>query len=108
MYVPYYENSQCAYLYNDNFIRVYDSVPLNNSTIGYTDYLLNHHYLSRRGTTTFSQYSSLPVCSDNVTTNFYYRVDIYEILVIFFLFIFINYFMLSKLYRALFRGRALK
>lgn len=108
MYVPNYESGNCAYLYNDNFIRVYETTPSYNSTINYTDYLITSHYISRNGTQTFNSYSTLPVCSDNVSTNFYDRVDIFEIIIIFVIFISINYFMISKLYKALFRGRALK
>lgn len=108
MYVPNYESGNCAYLYNDNFIRVYETTPTYNSSINYTDYLITSHYISRTGTQTFTSYSTLPVCSDNVSTNFYDRVDIFEIIIIFVIFISINYLMISKLYKALFRGRALK
>ena len=40
MYVPNYENGNCAYLYNDNFIRVYETTPTYNSSVNYTDYLI--------------------------------------------------------------------
>lgn len=104
LYVPNYRSGQCAYLYNDNFIRVYDEVPRYNSTIDYTDYLLSHHYISRRGSTTFSNYSTLPTCYSNVSDNFYYRVDITDILIISTLIIGWTWFLISKLVKTLLRG----
>lgn len=108
LYVPVYNNGNCAYLYSDNFIRVYDSQPTYNSNIHYIDYLINHHYMSREGTQQFGNYTTLPTCSDSVTTNYYYRTDILDILLIFCIFILLNYYLISRLYKALFRGRALK
>lgn len=104
MYVPNYTDGQCAYVYSDNFIRVYDEVPRNNATITYTDYLLSHHYLSRRGATTFSSYSTLPICSSDVTTNFYRRVDITEIVLLATILIGWTWFLVSKLVKTLLRG----
>ena len=64
-------SSNCAYVYDKDTIRVYESQPYYNSTISYTDYFLNSNYLTRNGTTTFSQYSNLPICLDyeDFTTN---------------------------------------
>lgn len=104
MYVPVYENGNCAYLYSDNFIRVYDTHPTSNSSIHYIDYLINNHYLSREGYQTFTTYSTLPVCSDEVTTNFYQRTDILDILIIFTLFVGFNWFLISKLVKTLLKG----
>lgn len=105
MYVPNYTNGQCAYLYNDRFIRVYDTRPTYNSTVGYTDYLFDSHYLSRRGESTFSNYSTLPTCSTNVTTNFYARNDIFEIVCLFTIFVGWTWFLVSKLVKTLLHGR---
>lgn len=104
MYVPRYENGNCAYLYSDNFIRVYDVHPTNNSSVHYVDYLINNHYLEREGVQNFSTYSTLPVCSDNVTTNFYQRTDIFQIVIIALAFISLNWFLVSKLVKTLLRG----
>lgn len=104
MYVPNYTDNQCAYVYDANFIRVYDSTPRYNSTINYTDYNYNAHYLSREGQTTFNQYSSLPICSDNVSTNFYERTDITDIIILFTIIVGFNWFLISKLVKTLLRG----
>ena len=104
MYVPNYTSSNCAYLYSDNFIRVYDTEPTYNSNVHYTDYLLSHHYLSREGYQSFGSYSTLPICRDDVTTNFYQRVDILEILLIFTIFVGWTWFLVSKLVKTLLKG----
>lgn len=104
MYVPIYETGNCAYVYDSNWIRVYDTRPSYNSTINYVEYNYNSHYLSRVGSTTFTNYSNLPVCYDNITTNFYRRTDIADILIIFTIFIGFNWFLISKLVKTLLRG----
>lgn len=104
MYVPYYESTNCAYVYDANWIRVYESRPTSNSTINYVEYNYNSHYLSRTGSTTFSTYSTLPTCRNDVTTNFYQRTDICEILIIFTIFVGFNWFLISKLVKTLLRG----
>lgn len=104
MYVPNYSNGNCAYLYNDRFIRVYDTTPTYNSTINYTDYLFDSHYLSRTGSTTFSNYSTLPICSSNITTNFFYRNDILDIVLLFTIFVGFNWFLVSKLVKTFLHG----
>lgn len=108
MYVPVYNNDNCAYLYSDNFIRVYDTTPRANSTIHYTDYLLSHHYLKREGNQSFSSYSTLPVCATDVTTNFYHRVDIAEIIFLFLAFTGVTWFLVSKLIKTLLKGGRIK
>lgn len=106
VYVPNYESDNCAYMYSNNTLRVYDSVPRANTTIHYIDYMVDNHYLFREGSTTFSQYSTLPTCLDdsNITTNFGYRTDIADILLVFFLIVGFIYFCVSRLWRTLFKG----
>lgn len=104
MYVPIYEDSNCAYVYDANWIRVYDRRPTNNSTIDYVEYNYNSHYLSREGTSTFNNYSTLPICRNDVTTNFYQRTDIVDILIIFTIFVGFNWFLISKLVKTLLKG----
>jgi len=92
IYVPNYSASNCAYMYSNNTLRVYESQPQNNATIAYTDYFVDNHYLYRTGTTTFSSYTTLPTClvSSNITSDFYYRTDFDSILFIFLvLFVFV-------------------
>lgn len=104
LYVPDYANNNCAYVYDSNWIRVYDTRPTNNSTVNYTEYNYNGHYVTRYGTTIFNNYSSLPVCRDDITTNFYYRNDITDIVFLFVMFVGVNWFLISKLVKTLLRG----
>lgn len=104
MYVPSYSDGNCVVLYSDSSIRVYDYEPTNNSVVPYTEYFYNSHYLSRSGTQSFGTYSTIPSCSDNVTTNFYYRCDILDILLISSLIIFWTWFLISKLVKTLLKG----
>lgn len=106
IYVPNYELWNCAYLSSSNIIRVYDTVPQHNTTINYREYAIDNHYVYRDGSTTFSNYSTLPTCilDDDITTNFYYRTDIADIVFLFLAFVGINYFLISKLVKLFFRG----
>lgn len=104
MYVPSYSSGNCAYVVDGNFIRVYDTRPTYNSTIHYIDYNYNAHYLSREGSTTFSNYSTLPSCTTNLTDNYFKRTDITDILICFTIFIGFNYILISKLVKTLLRG----
>lgn len=85
VFVPSYENNNCLVIQNNNTIRVYDNRPTQNSNVHYKDYYINSHYLEVEGTQNFSQYATLPVCmnSNNITTEYFYRSDFMEILVIF-------------------------
>lgn len=106
IYVPDYDSYQCAYLSSSNIIRVYDGIPQQGRTLDYTDYSIDSHYVFRTGTTTFNNYSALPTCiaDDKITTNFYYRNDIGDIVFLFIAFVGLNYFMISKLVKLFFRG----
>lgn len=105
VYVPEYENSNCAYIYNSDIIRVYESIPQNGRTIVYKDYYIKSNYIYNTGSTTFSQYSSLPVCisNDRITTDVYYRNDIDSILIIFMIFAFCCFWIPWKLLTVMFR-----
>lgn len=107
IYVPIYNNGNCVVIYNSDTIRVYERQPSANSTINYTDYYMNSNYLYNTGTQTFSNYSTIPTCRDNITTNFYYRNDFDKICVIFIVFLILFYFLAFKPISRLF-GRWLK
>lgn len=104
IFVPNYDSSNCAYMYSNNVLRVYEEQPRANSTISYTDYMVDNHYLFRNGTTSFTSYTTLPTClnSSNITTDFYYRTDFDSILIIFLILsifiIFIPLKLLSRLF----------
>lgn len=105
VYVPDYTSGNCAYIHNDSVIRVYESQPRNNSTINYKDYYLHNGYIYNNGSTTFSQYSSLPVCiqDSRITTDVYYRLDFPQILLMFVLLSFICFWIPWKIFIRLFR-----
>lgn len=85
IYVPDYTSSNCVVIRNEEVIRRYETTPTNNSTINYIDYYINSDYIAQPGSQTFNQYNTLPSClsSDIITTDIYYRVDMYKILIMF-------------------------
>lgn len=109
IYVPDENNSACYYLQSNTVLRAYDSVPRLNGSSSYTDYMLDNHYLYRRGTQTWSSYSTLPECltSSDITTNYFYRTDITDICILALIFIGVNFFLISKMVKVFFRGAKL-
>lgn len=105
IYVPDYVSTNCAYIYNSDIIRVYATVPTNNSTVAYKDYYIKSSYIYNEGSTTFGNYSSLPNCiaSDRITTDVYYRNDLPDILIIFFAFVIIGILLPLKIVGRMFR-----
>lgn len=106
LYLPDEVNdNQCAYVVDNDTIRVYDNKPSYNSDINYTDYYYNSHYVSKRGSTHFSQYSALPVCdsTSRYTTDIYYRFDMPSILIYFWFLLFFIIWLPLKLFMRLFR-----
>lgn len=104
VYVPTYNNSNCAVISNNNTIRVYESKPTNNTTIPYIDYYFNSHYLSTTGTQQFSNYVAIPTCLPNsdITTEWWHRTDVSDILIcilILSIFICIPFKVLFRLFR---------
>lgn len=103
------ESTNCAYVYDKDTIRVYEEVPRANATINYTDYFINSDYISRTGSSTFNNWqtgiSYDCISYTNFSTNLIYRVDLFKILIVTFILIFVCWFMISKLYRRLFYGK---
>ena len=104
VYVPEYNQGNCAYIRDSDIIRVYSSVPQYNSTISYTDYFIKSSYISNTGNTTFSNYSTLPTCiaDSRITTDIWYRNDLDSILVCFFILLLICFYfpyrMISRMF----------
>lgn len=109
IYLPEYQNDNCAYIYNSDIIRVYDSKPQHNSTISYKDYYIKSSYIFNNGVTSFSSYSTLPTCisSDRITTNVFYRNDLSDILIIFFILLLVCFYFPYRIIARMF-GRWLK
>lgn len=109
IYVPEFNNGNCLVIQSEGVVRVYESRPTQNSSVNYVDYYVNSHYMSRSGNQQFSQYTSLPSCYDNslVTTNYYYRFDLAQILIAFFVLVFFCFFFPYRIISRMF-GRWLK
>lgn len=106
IYVPNYNDHNCAYLSSASNLRVYDSKPMQGQTISYRDYATDNHYLYRDGYTSFSNYSTLPTCLDDseITTSLYYRTDFADILLCTFIIGFTCIFLVKGLFNALFKN----
>lgn len=109
VYVPEFNEGNCAYIYNTDIIRVYESQPQHNSTIRYKDYYIKSSYIYNEGSTSFSSYSTLPVCinTNRITTNVMYRNDIDSIMVVFFILLLICFYFPYRIIARMF-GRWLK
>lgn len=110
IYVPdddYYDS--CYVVQNEDVIRGYDRIPVNNSNYYYRDYYIHSDYMYKDGSGQWSQYSTLPIClsSDVITNDYYYRVDFSNIVLIFFIFSIFIIYIPYKLWSRLF-GRWLK
>lgn len=109
VYVPDLENYPCVYVRSSDTIRAYKQTPALNSTIQYRDYYINSNYIYTDGEQAFTQYSTLPIClaSSSLTSEVYYRNDITDILICFFILAFVCFYCPYKLFSRLFR-KALK
>lgn len=106
IYVPNYTDNNCAIIKDNETIRVYDNRPRNiNEDYTYTDYFYNSHYYNINGSEHFDNVETLPTCinSDNITTDFYYRNDIADILLIFLILFIIGILLPIKLFSRFFR-----
>lgn len=85
IYIPNKDNYKCFVVQSEEVIRAYEQTPVYNSNVNYTDYYIRSDYIYRQGTQSFGNYTTLPTCLPDsvVTDNFYYRLDIDKILVIF-------------------------
>lgn len=101
-------NYACYVVQDSNTLRAYERIPTNNSTINYTDYYVNSHYIYKNGQQTFSQYTTLPTCMGaTVTDNVFYRNDMPSILIMFFIILLIGFYFPYRIVSRLF-GRWLK
>lgn len=110
IYVPDIENYECYVVQSEGVLRAYEEKPTYNSVINHRDYYINSNYIYRDGVSNFGSYATLPIClsSSNITTDFYYRNDIAQILFVFVvLCIFGIYLPLKIFFRIFKRGRLL-
>lgn len=110
IYVP--DTSYSCYVLRDkDTIRAYSRTPYNpdrydsSISISYRDYYINSNYLYTDGYQTFSYNSTLPVCLDSssLTTDFYYRNDLADILIIFTIISLFGIYMPLKIFFSFFK-----
>lgn len=106
IYVPQYTANTCCYMYDANTLRCYTNRPSYNTTINYTDYFVNSHYLERYGSTQFSTNYSNIQCIDNskYTQSYFYRNDAADIMLLFMLITIFILFIGRTFLRTFFRG----
>lgn len=82
IYVPT-KDYNCYTVLDKDTIRAYHTAPYQDTTVEYTDYYVNSHYMTKEGTQRFTY--TIPACMDKdlLTTEVYYRNDFDNILVIF-------------------------
>lgn len=105
IYVPDTSYS-CYVVQNEDTIRAYEEVPRTNTTVNYRDYYIHSDYMYRDGEQTFSRYeNNLPVCisRSDITNDFYYRVDMPGILIMFLIFCIFCFLIPLKIFSRLFR-----
>lgn len=101
--------NKCYVVQNENVIRGYDRHPSNNTTYNYRDYYINSSYIFKDGSGQWSQYSTLPICLNNdlITNDFYYRLDMPLILLMFFIINIFAIYLPIKIFSKIFRKGAL-
>lgn len=110
IYVPDLTNYKCFVVRNDSTIRAYKQIPKNNTDVEYRDYFYTANYLYQDGTQSFSTYTTLPVCLDSsvLTTDYQYRNDYADILIIFLIYCLFGIYLPLKIFMRLFKkGRYL-
>lgn len=102
-------NQNCAYIVNEEVIRVYDIKPTTTGNYTYTEYFVGFDYNIRNGVSQFSQYSTFPTClpTSSFTTNYMYRTDFVNIVVIIFIFLIVCFYFPIRVISRIF-GRWLK
>lgn len=96
----------CYSIYDKDTVRAYYIKPALDSSSEYVDFYINSHYLQKTGIQSWGQWnSSLPTClsSDTITTDYYYRNDFPDILLIFIIFAIVGIYLPFKLISRIFR-----
>lgn len=95
----------CYSVLDQDTIRAYKTMPTINGSSNYVDFYINSHYLQSEGTQTWGQWQSyLPTCisTSSITTDYYYRTDMPEILTMVFIIalcvIYLPYKIISRLF----------
>ena len=111
IYLPIEVNSnQCPVVVSDGHIRIYDRVPNGTSinNVHYTDFYIRENYLQSENTTNYTPYTSYNCLNiDQFTTDYWYRPDIWQSLLCFFIIGLVGIYLPFKIISRLF-GRWLK
>ena len=101
--------NKCYVVQNEDIIRGYDRVPINNTNYNYRDYYIHSDYIYKDGNGTWSQYSTLPIClsSDIFTNDFYYRLDLTNVLINVFIISIFGLYFPWRIFKSLFGRRLL-
>lgn len=78
----------CYSVLDKDTIRAYRTKPTINGSSNYVDFFINSHYLQKQGIQTWGQWTDyLPTCisTDTITTDYYFRTDMPDILVMVFI-----------------------
>lgn len=104
IYVPDL-NYKCYVVQSEGVIRAYEEIPQYNTDINYRDYYINSSYIYKDGYQSFGTYSTIPSCLDTsvLTNDFYYRLDLDSILIIFTIFVIFTILLPIKILFRLFR-----
>lgn len=80
-------NNNCAYINNNDVIRVYDTRST-NAYVNFTDYYINNHYITNTGTSYIGQYFNYNcINTSDFTTDYLYRNDLPQIVFLFVFFV---------------------
>lgn len=85
IYLPVEINNQCVEIKENHIFRVYSSAPNGSQqNVNYTDYFIDFNYITNTGTETFTQDTTIN-CLNNeqFTTDYWYRLDIWQSLLCF-------------------------
>lgn len=99
------DSFSCYVVQNEDTIRAYKTIPELDREIEYRDFYIHSDYMFRDGSQTFSRYGQLPVClpNENITTDFWYRVDMPDILLMFLIFCIFVFLIPWKIFCRFFR-----
>lgn len=107
IYLPIedFDSYSCYTFIDSETIRAYKTTPNINSTVDYTDYFINSHYLYNNGSETFTNVSILPICieKERFTNAYSYRNDFSDIMLVVLAFCLLGGFLIHKLVKQLFK-----
>ena len=97
--------NKCYVVQSEGVIRGYDTTPSYNTSYNYRDYYIRSSYIYKDGSGSWNNYSTLPVCLDNdiITNDFYYRLDLSSILIIFLIINIFAIYLPIKIFSKLFK-----